>query len=430
MHIVWDKYNLSEIVGIDWEDLLKNYLHKAISPIEVRAVNMKTGAASLDYFNHKNDGLRVIAVGGNSMSRGLTLEGLGVTYFHRNTKMYDTLLQMGRWFGYRPNYGDIVKIWMTPEAIDWYGQITRATAELKEEVAKMRNANQTPRDFGLKVRQDPGALIVTARNKMRTATDLTCPVSVSGNLLETPRLKASKNILSSNEKVFKNFVNSLNDIGKKSSDTERTKGHYYWNNVPSESVAQLLLDFETNPWHLSFNGRALAEFIESHQWNEGWDVVLIKKGTGIPYDGVLKCGAENLVIEGTERRQILADKKMISVSGTKLRVGAGGCTRIGLTQKEIKDAEKVYREKPGNENKKNVPDKAYLIPDRTPILMLHVIQADYSKAENKDLPEFLFALGVGFPETSSSTETANYKVNLIELRNWVDVYDNYDDEDM
>ena len=145
------------------------------------------------------------------------------------------------------------------------------------------------------------------------------------------------------------------------------------------------MDFETNPWHLSFNGRALAEFIESHQWNEGWDVVLIKKGTGIPYDGVLKCGAENLVIEGTERRQILADKKMISVSGTKLRVGAGGCTRIGLTQDEIKDAEKAYREIPGNENKKNVPDKAYLISDRAPILMLHVIQADYSKAENKDL---------------------------------------------
>lgn len=174
---------------------------------------MKTGAASLDYFNHKNDGLRVIAVGGNSMSRGLTLEGLGVTYFHRNTKMYDTLLQMGRWFGYRPNYGDVAKVWMTPEAIDWYGQITRATAELKEEISKMRNANQTPRDFGLKVRQDPGALIVTARNKMRTATDLTCPVTVSGNLLETPRLKASKNILASNETAFKNFVNSLSSIG-------------------------------------------------------------------------------------------------------------------------------------------------------------------------------------------------------------------------
>ncbi len=303
MHVVWDKYHLSGIVGIEWEDLLKNYLHKAISPIEVRAVNMKTGAASLDYFNHKNDGLRVIAVGGNSMSRGLTLEGLGVTYFHRNTKMYDTLLQMGRWFGYRPNYGDVAKVWMTPEAIDWYGQITRATAELKEEISKMRNANQTPRDFGLKVRQDPGALIVTARNKMRTATDLTCPVTVSGNLLETPRLKASKNILVSNETAFKNFVNSLSSIGDRFFDEERTKGHYYWKNVLGDNVAQLLLDFETNPWHLSFNGRALAEFIESHHWSNGWDVVLIKSGTGIPYNELLQCGDETLEIEGTEKEK-------------------------------------------------------------------------------------------------------------------------------
>ena len=430
LHLVWDKYNLSGIVGIEWEELLKVYLHKAIAPIEVRAVNMKTGAASLDYFNHKNDGLRVIAVGGNSMSRGLTLEGLGVTYFHRNTKMYDTLLQMGRWFGYRPNYDDIVKVWMTPEAIDWYGQITRATAELKEEIVKMRNAHQTPRDFGLKVRQDPGALIVTARNKMRTATDLTCPVTVSGNLLETPRLKASKNILDSNEKVFKAFVDSLSTIGTRFTDDERTKGHYYWKNVPGDNVAQLLLDFETNPWHLSFNGRALAEFIEGHQWNGGWDVVLMRTGKGSEYTDGLQCGDENLTIEGTEKRKILADKKMISVSGTKLRVGAGGCTRIGLTKEEIIEAEKAYKAIPGNENKVNVPDKAYLISNRAPILMLHIIQGDYSKSENKELPEFLFALGVGFPKTSGSTETANYKVNLIELRNWVDVYDNYDEEDM
>ena len=430
MHAVWDKYNLSKIVGIEWDVLLKKYLHNAISPIEVRAVNMKTGAASLDYFNHKSDGLRVIAIGGNSMSRGLTLEGLGVTYFHRNTKMYDTLLQMGRWFGYRPNYGDVAKIWMTPEAIDWYGQITNAAAELKEEILKMRNANQTPSDFGLKVRQDPGALIVTARNKMRNATDLTCPVSVSGNLLETPRLKASRNILSDNEMVFKKFLNSLNNIGVRFTDSERTKGHYYWKNVPGENVAQLLLDFETNPWHLSFNGRALAEFIESHQWDNGWDVVLIRTGSGVPYDGVLQCGDERLFIEGTEKRKILADNKMISVSGTKLRVGSGGCTRIGLTEDEIQEVKKEYASIPGNEHKQNIPDKAYLISNRDPLLMLHVIQADYSKAENKDLPEFLFALGVGFPRTSGITETVNYKVNLIELRNWVDIYDNYEDEDI
>jgi hypothetical protein len=309
LHLVWDKYDLTSVAGIEWSDLLKNYLYRAVAPIDVRAVNMKTGAASLDYFNHKNDGLRVIAVGGNSLSRGLTLEGLCVTYFHRNTKMYDTLLQMGRWFGYRPNYGDIVKVWMSPEAIDWYGQITRATAELKDEITSMRNAHQTPRDFGLKVRQDPGALIVTARNKMRTATDITCPVTVSGNLLETPRLKASRSILAENEKVFKDFVNSLSVSGERLCDEERTKGHYYWEHVPSESVAQLLLDFETNPWHLSFNGRALAEFIQNHVWSSGWDVVLINSGTGEAYTAGIQCGEEILPIVETEKRNILADKK-------------------------------------------------------------------------------------------------------------------------
>lgn len=429
LHAIWDKYDLSAIVGIDWNDLLRNYLYRAISPIDVRAVNMKTGAASLDYFNHKNDGLRVIAVGGNSLSRGLTLEGLCVTYFHRNTKMYDTLLQMGRWFGYRPNYGDIVKVWMSQEAIDWYSQITRATSELKNEIDKMRNAHQTPRDFGLKVRQDPGALIVTARNKMRTATDITCPVTVSGNLLETPRLKAARTILAENEKSFKTFVKSLADIGTRLHDDERTKGHYYWKHVPGEAVAQLLLDFETNPWHLSFNGRALAEFIQEHNWSDGWDVVLIKSGTGSAYPGGVQCGDEVLEIPETEARNILADKKMISVSGTKLRVGAGGCTRIGLTKDEIKKAKEKFLSIPKNIGKKNVPDKTYLISGRPPILMLHIIQADYTKSENKDLPPFLFALGVGFPETADSTETANYKVNLVELRNWIDVDDNYEDEE-
>lgn len=124
LHEVWEKYALSIEAGVDWEEILHTYLYRAAAPIDVRAVNMKTGASSLDYFNHKNDGLRVIAVGGNSLSRGLTLEGLCVSYFCRNTQMYDTLLQMGRWFGYRPNYEDLVKIWMSQEAIDWYSQIT------------------------------------------------------------------------------------------------------------------------------------------------------------------------------------------------------------------------------------------------------------------------------------------------------------------
>ncbi len=420
LHKVWDKYALSDISGVNWEKILQTYLRKAVAPIDVRAVNMKTGATSLDYSSHKNDGLRVIAVGGNSLSRGLTLEGLCVSYFYRNTQMYDTLLQMGRWFGYRPNYSDLVKIWMSQEAIDWYSQITRATNELKDEVIAMRNAHQTPREFGLKVRQDPGSLIVTARNKMRTATSITCPITVSGHLLETPRLKAARPILAENEKLFKDFVRNLASLGERvPADDERTKGHYFWQHVPGESVAQLLRSFETHPWHLSFNGRALAEYVEKHDWMNGWDVVLMNSGEGDPYPAGIACGSEVLPIVHTERRIIKADTKQISVSGTKVRVGAGGCTRIGLTQQEIEQAKTEFKAE--HDGKKNISDNAYLIKGRNPILMLHVIQTDLdSSSANKDVPAFLFALGVGFPKTDRGTETADYMVNLVELSNWMD----------
>lgn len=426
LHSLWDKYNLSAICDVDWNEVLRFYLYRAVAPIDVRAVNMKTGAASLDYFNHKNNGLRVIAVGGNSLSRGLTLEGLCVTYFRRNTKMYDTLMQMGRWFGYRPNYENLVKVWMSEEAIDWYGQITRATEELKEEIIKMRNAHQTPREFGLKVRQDPGALIVTARNKMRTATDITCPITVSGNLLETPRLKASRSILAENEKVFKEFVNSLAENGDRLFDPERIRNNYYWEHVSPDLVSQLLLDFDVHPWHLSFNGRALSEFIDTHQWPKGWDVVLINTGLGKPYPGGIECGNTTLTLNATERRKIAVDSKMLSISETKVRVGAGGCTSIGLTNTEIEEAKKTFQRETG---KKNVSDKAYLIKERAPILMLHVIQADYTGSHSQDFPPFLYALGVGFPKTDHDTEKANYKVNLVELKRWIEIPDEADEEE-
>lgn len=426
LHHIWDKYGLGKLSNRSWIEVLHKYLYRAVAPIDVREVNMKTGPSSLDYSKHKKDGLRVIAVGGNSLSRGLTLEGLCVSYFHRNTRMYDTLMQMARWLGYRPNYEDLVKIWMSEEAIDWFSQITRATEELKDEITMMRNAHQTPRDFGLKVRQDPGSLIVTARNKMRTATEVRVPISISGNLLETPRLKASIDVLKRNEKVFKDFVNSLATNGDRLYDTERTKGHYYWEHVPSNLVSQLLLDFDTHPWHLSFNGAAISEFINSHNWADGWDVVLIKGGEGVKYPSGIKCGSENIKLDSTEKRKIAIDSRMLSVSGTKVRVGSGGCTRIGLTRNQILDIDNSYKQETG---KKNIPDKAYLIENRKPILMLHIIQADYVNDNLQIYPPFLFALGVGFPKDNCGTETANYKINLVELKNMYEMTDAPDEEE-
>src|SRR5262249_40239617 len=170
-----------------WETVQKA-LVAGVLPVAIQAVNQRTGAASLDYAKHRENGLRVIAVGGNSLSRGLTLEGLSTSYFFRNSQMYDTLLQMGRWFGYRDSYADVCRIWLTKEAQHWYAHITEAAEELRAEIGRMRSLNLTPSEFGLKVRAHPDALIVTARNKMRAARTVERIISLSKEGLETPHL--------------------------------------------------------------------------------------------------------------------------------------------------------------------------------------------------------------------------------------------------
>lgn len=311
---------------------------------------------------------------------------------------------------------------MAEEAIDWYGYITRAANELKDEIAKMKLANQTPLEFGLKVRQDPNSLIATARNKMRSATQVSRPVTVSGKLLETPRLKANLEILKSNEAAFKEFVDHLAAAG----DRDLSEKPYYWRGVPKELIVQLLLSFETHPWHLAFQGRALAEYVDEKMGDETWDVALITDGEGSEYEPGLKFGSEILPIKATERRAVIADDKMIRISGTKVKVGSGGCTKVGLTAEQIELAKKHFREQNGD---KHMSDSAYLIRERSPLLMLHVVETrlDEKESTNKDVPAYLFALGVGFPDTGTGVRTANYMVNMVELKNWMDP-DEEDDE--
>lgn len=430
---VWIKHYLSEKAGskdspMPWHKFLSEYLFASVAPIVVRSVNQKSSSTGLDYYSHKAEGLRVIAVGGNSLSRGLTLEGLCVSYFYRRSLMYDTLLQMGRWFGYRPGYDDLFKIWISIEAIDWYGYITAAAEELKREIVRMRDANLTPMEFGLKVRQDPASLIVTARNKMRSATLVSRPITISGRLLETPRLRTDANILAANERVFKEFVRNLSSIGQR---MIREDSRYFWSGVKKDEVEQLLRDFKTHPWQLNFQGTALAEFIRDTDDMSDWDV-FIAEGDGGIYNELF-CDGEILSIK-TEKRTVKATSGQISISGTKVRVGAGGAAKIGLSQKAREEAIKKFRD--NNSGARNIPDKAYLEIDRPPILVLHIVAVDKTGTDGKgnlrsqidegvQVPDYLFALGIGIPDNGAE-RIANYMVNLVELRSY---YDTEEDED-
>lgn len=418
---VWKKYCLGKKSGIEWEELLKQYLFKSVRRIEVRSVNQKHGAASLNYYAYKETGMRVIAVGGNSLSRGLTLEGLIVSYFYRNTMMYDTLLQMGRWFGYRYNYDDLFKIWMGEDAVDWYGYITDASNELKDEVRKMARQNQTPEEFGLKVRQDPGALIVTARNKMRLGTPVSVPVTVSGRMIETPRLRDSRMVIEENNRLCVEFVQEIDKIEGVTREYDAGVKALIWRNVPKTNVIELIKNYNSHPWNLNFQPIALAEFIDSDDGElDNWDIAIPFGSCTDGYTIELKDKAEVIFAENRKLSQD-AGMKMLRVNERHVRVGSGGCSKIGLSQEQIKflkDKAKKYGEK--------VTDKTYLVKGRRPIALLHLMCNTNETLKN--FPKFIFAIGLGFPG-GKAERTANYVVNTVELKNWVDISDIEDEED-
>jgi hypothetical protein len=157
------------LVVPDWSEV-RQLLSLVAGDIHVREIN-GTARDILDYETHRNTGLNVIAIGGDKLARGLTLEGLTVSYFLRASKMYDTLMQMGRWFGYRPGYLDLCRLYTTDDLEQWFEHITEASEELREEFDHMAAVGGTPRDYGLKVRSHP-ILMVTSQVKMRNAEEL------------------------------------------------------------------------------------------------------------------------------------------------------------------------------------------------------------------------------------------------------------------
>ena len=163
---------------VSW-DQVRSYLPQVAHDIEVIADN----SASDTKLDYPDDGARaVIAVGGNKLSRGLTLEGLSVSFFVRSASAYDTLLQMGRWFGYRHGYADLTRIWLTDEMRGWFHHLATVEQEIRYDIERYERQHVTPLAFAPRIRTHP-SLSVTAASKMRDA--VRAEMSFSGRRVQT-----------------------------------------------------------------------------------------------------------------------------------------------------------------------------------------------------------------------------------------------------
>jgi hypothetical protein len=414
LHDFWARdFDTSELV---WE-VVQGALNSAIQPIVVKTVNQKSGPGAIDYKMNRESGLRVIAVGGNSLSRGLTLEGLSTSYFHRNSQMYDTLLQMGRWFGYRIGYEDLCRLWLTEDAAGWYEHITLATTELRAEFERMNRLGLTPRDFGLKVRSHPDSLIVTARNKMRQARDFVHFISLSENGLETTRigLKAETNL--SNLRATERLIAAVQVSAHRE---ESVKEDWpFWRGVRKDIVVSFLREFHSHALNFNFNVDAIAEFLAETDEPElsEWDVTIVNPGDR---------EREHYSLEGIDvrlvKRKLLVDRKagFLLVSGTKKRVGSPGDESQGLTAGQIQKVKEHYAEK-------TIIGKYYRAVREKPLLLLYLIKGHELGEDKQEIPfrpsePPIVAMALSFPrfDDRAVANRAAYKVNVIEYRNLVD----------
>lgn len=263
-----------------WDDIWKEVVRIATKKeITIYSVNGKS-KDSLIYKDHEGKTFNVIVIGGDKLSRGLTLEGLTISYFTRGSNTYDTLMQMGRWFGFRPGYIDACRLFTTSKLYGAFSHISMATEDLAEQFEYMDEVDQTPEDFGLRVATHP-TILITSRNKLRsgieTCRDFSCKLS------QTRVFDINGETFNHNFEAVEMLLKSIGkyisaEQYKDEFQKEKPGNHYFWRKVSGQLVASFFEHYETSAFASRANSKYMADYIREMNRVGGltdWTICLI-----------------------------------------------------------------------------------------------------------------------------------------------------------
>lgn len=259
-------------------DAIWQFVPRVLERIRTLKVN---GTASDALVYSKNPkGLYVIAVGGDKLSRGLTLEGLSVSYFLRTSRMYDTLMQMGRWFGYKAGYVEFCRVYTPRYLLDAFREISLATEELRNDLDYMAAAGLKPCDFGLRIREPSDGLLITAPDKMRSSRPVA--VKFAGELVQTLVLPRTGPDADNNRAAVRALIGGLGEPVRQVRG--QATAHFLWHRVPVEQVLAFLANYEahhTPSFCDRCNGlrKYVAQQVGKDELGE-WTVALISREKG------------------------------------------------------------------------------------------------------------------------------------------------------
>lgn len=415
---------------IPW-DLIQQGLYEESKKFAVVVINSRNGQMNnidsvgkkkrFNYDDKKDEGARVIAIGGMVLSRGLTLEGLMTSYYSRNASAYDTLLQMCRWFGYRPNYKDLCRIYVSQTNIDQFDAVLTATEDLKEQFNEMQLRDKKPIDFGLMVKECPDTLettlLITARNKMRNTEVFERSLNYSGHYADTSKLSKSPTENRKNIEAFERFCRNVEFSWRGKDDSSTAHKYYMAQHVSQYYIAQLFREITVPIENKKFNLLGIVDYIESSNKFPEWDVVIAR---GRESTGKLFMGMSS----GKRSFHMRSDNDFIRIGGSNNRVLDPGVLNAGVWYN----------------TEEKLSAKEYLKHRTIPILAIFPLDLDCENEKDtreerewkynakKGLgDDILLAFAYGFPDTEGKI-MVKYRANKVmieQLTNGVEI----DDED-
>jgi len=373
--------NITDESAVEFEDLIK-CLPDVLSRLEYPVEN----GTSDDRIDYENEAKIYIVVGGSVLARGLTLEGLMVSYFLRSTTQYDTLLQMGRWFGYRFGYEDLPRIWMTEDLQEAFRILAGVEAEIRQDIREYAKRSISPMEFAVRIKSTPG-MAITSAAKMRNA--VTCDITYAGKHVQTIRYQHNdKAIIDSNWKSADQLLNDAADHGKFC-----TQGsNIVYRGVPVRIVRKFLQQYKVHEKHRELSADFLLKYIDkTGKGLSSWNIGLFSPiNTTKKFDGLIgQIDSPRLV----NRSRLASTNSYADIKALMSRKDIlWDCPEIdtydpGMNWDELKDI-----------RKKAIGD--------VPLLLIYLINKDSSKSEISVVREDLNALdhlvgfGIVFPGDS------------------------------
>jgi hypothetical protein len=421
-------YKDSRIKHHSWVDVAKE-IRPAIKKFDVRAVHGTTSVSKLDYHNianidyelEKEKGLSVIAIGGGKLSRGITLEGLSVSYYLRTTKMYDSLMQMGRWFGYRPGYVDLCRLFTNERIFEWFNHITMATEEMRNDFDIMSSQNLKPTDFRLKVRNHHGLLAVTSVSKLYHSTNI--QISFSGSNKQTYQLNKDFNSIQNNFNQLELLTKKLRNPIKQNTKNSSKLRYLIFKNVDIDPLIQFLNGYRINiP---AINNQVITEYITTQntiQSIKEWTICIVSNT-----DNMVNLYDENLKIEDRKKSKrkpktpnsynLISDDEKIKMT-CSVRNQTESDQLYKITKNQIDDLKDRQVDLEIQGLKSNLAIKARRKLEKKGLLLIYGLDERGTTCLNNNIP--IVGYSLHFPEIENEQKTS-YTATI---------FDDFDDEVM